>query len=111
MYKQNPTDVAMYALKESNALVEEFMLLANITGIKFFIIFKSHYISLIFSRFFPKIPNSLFILLILYFIQSSRTLHLTDTYSLYKVQVDEYLHMNDCCPCSLLYSKKKKLCL
>lgn len=28
---QNPTDVAMYALKESNALVEEFMLLANIT--------------------------------------------------------------------------------
>ena len=28
---QNPTDVSMYALKESNALVEEFMLLANIT--------------------------------------------------------------------------------
>lgn len=28
---QNPTDVAMYALKESNALVEEWMLLANIT--------------------------------------------------------------------------------
>ena len=29
---QNPTDVAMYAMKESNALVEEWMLLANITG-------------------------------------------------------------------------------
>jgi len=28
---QNPLDVAMYALKETNALVEEFMLLANIT--------------------------------------------------------------------------------
>ncbi|CAM9455731.1 unnamed protein product [Pylaiella littoralis] len=28
---QNPTDVQMYALKETNALVEEFMLLANIT--------------------------------------------------------------------------------
>ncbi|CAM9533622.1 unnamed protein product [Discosporangium mesarthrocarpum] len=28
---QNPTDVQMYALKEANALVEEFMLLANIT--------------------------------------------------------------------------------
>jgi exosome complex exonuclease DIS3/RRP44 len=28
---QNPTDVAMYSLKESNALVEEWMLLANIT--------------------------------------------------------------------------------
>jgi len=28
---QNPTDVAMYNLKESNALVEEWMLLANIT--------------------------------------------------------------------------------
>lgn len=28
---QNPTDVSMYALKEANALVEEFMLLANIT--------------------------------------------------------------------------------
>jgi exoribonuclease R len=28
---QNPTDVSMYALKESNALVEEWMLLANIT--------------------------------------------------------------------------------
>lgn len=28
---QNPTDVSMYSLKESNALVEEFMLLANIT--------------------------------------------------------------------------------
>jgi len=27
----NPTDVTMYALKEANALVEEFMLLANIT--------------------------------------------------------------------------------
>jgi len=27
----NPTDVAMYALKEANALVEEWMLLANIT--------------------------------------------------------------------------------
>ena len=29
---ENPTDVTMYALKEANALVEEFMLLANITG-------------------------------------------------------------------------------
>jgi len=28
---QNPTDVSMYALKEANALVEEWMLLANIT--------------------------------------------------------------------------------
>jgi len=28
---QNPTDVAMYALKQANALVEEMMLLANIT--------------------------------------------------------------------------------
>jgi len=28
---QNPTDVTMYALKEANALVEEWMLLANIT--------------------------------------------------------------------------------
>jgi len=28
---QNPLDVAMYDLKETNALVEEFMLLANIT--------------------------------------------------------------------------------
>ena len=28
---QNPVDVQMYALKETNALVEEFMLLANIT--------------------------------------------------------------------------------
>jgi len=28
---QNPTDVQAYALKEANALVEEFMLLANIT--------------------------------------------------------------------------------
>lgn len=28
---RNPTDVTMYALKESNALVEEWMLLANIT--------------------------------------------------------------------------------
>jgi exosome complex exonuclease DIS3/RRP44 len=28
---QNPTDVSMYQLKESNALVEEWMLLANIT--------------------------------------------------------------------------------
>lgn len=28
---ENPTDVSMYALKEANALVEEFMLLANIT--------------------------------------------------------------------------------
>lgn len=28
---QNPTDVQMYALMETNALVEEFMLLANIT--------------------------------------------------------------------------------
>jgi exosome complex exonuclease DIS3/RRP44 len=28
---QNPLDVAMYELKETNALVEEFMLLANIT--------------------------------------------------------------------------------
>eukprot|EP00903_Cladosiphon_okamuranus_P016114 g14871.t1 len=28
---QNPTDVQMYALKETNVLVEEFMLLANIT--------------------------------------------------------------------------------
>lgn len=28
---QNPTDVQIYALKEANALVEEFMLLANIT--------------------------------------------------------------------------------
>lgn len=28
---QNPTDVQMYAIKETNALVEEFMLLANIT--------------------------------------------------------------------------------
>ena len=28
---QNPLDVQMYALKETNALVEEFMLLANIT--------------------------------------------------------------------------------
>jgi exosome complex exonuclease DIS3/RRP44 len=28
---QNPTDVAMYSLKDSNALVEEWMLLANIT--------------------------------------------------------------------------------
>ncbi len=27
----NPTDVQMYQLKETNALVEEFMLLANIT--------------------------------------------------------------------------------
>ena len=27
----SPTDVTMYALKEANALVEEFMLLANIT--------------------------------------------------------------------------------
>ena len=31
---QNPTDVSMYSLKESNALVEEFMLLANITVAK-----------------------------------------------------------------------------
>ncbi len=29
----NPTDVSMYNIKESNQLVEEFMLLANITGI------------------------------------------------------------------------------
>jgi exosome complex exonuclease DIS3/RRP44 len=28
---QNPTDVSIYALKEANALVEEWMLLANIT--------------------------------------------------------------------------------
>ena len=28
---QNPMDVAMYELKDTNALVEEFMLLANIT--------------------------------------------------------------------------------
>jgi exosome complex exonuclease DIS3/RRP44 len=27
----NPTDVAMYELKEANALVEEFMLLGNVT--------------------------------------------------------------------------------
>jgi exosome complex exonuclease DIS3/RRP44 len=31
---QNPTDVNMYNLKEANALVEEFMLLANITVAK-----------------------------------------------------------------------------
>jgi exosome complex exonuclease DIS3/RRP44 len=31
---QNPLDVQMYALKETNALVEEFMLLANITVAK-----------------------------------------------------------------------------
>jgi VacB/RNase II family 3'-5' exoribonuclease len=31
---QNPTDVQMYQLKEANALVEEFMLLANITVAK-----------------------------------------------------------------------------
>lgn len=31
---QNPTDVSTYALKEANALVEEFMLLANITVAK-----------------------------------------------------------------------------
>ncbi|CAM9455950.1 unnamed protein product [Phaeothamnion confervicola] len=31
METQNPTDVQAYALKEANALVEEFMLLANIT--------------------------------------------------------------------------------
>lgn len=30
----NPTDVGMYQLRESNALVEEFMLLANITVAK-----------------------------------------------------------------------------
>ena len=29
--RENPTDVSVYALKEANALVEEFMLLANIT--------------------------------------------------------------------------------
>ena len=31
---QHPTDVCMYALKEANALVEEWMLLANITVAK-----------------------------------------------------------------------------
>lgn len=30
----NPTDVGMYQLRDSNALVEEFMLLANITVAK-----------------------------------------------------------------------------
>ena len=36
----NPTDVSVYNIKESNQLVEEFMLLANITGVlrHFFII-------------------------------------------------------------------------
>lgn len=30
---RNPTDVTEYAIKESHSLVEEFMLLANITGL------------------------------------------------------------------------------
>jgi exosome complex exonuclease DIS3/RRP44 len=59
---QNPTDVAMYQLKESNALVEEWMLLANIT-VRFFFFFFYCLRLLLFFEYYMNIITFIIIFL------------------------------------------------